>query len=624
MATALERGARLNDLSYAGNKWTDPRTGFVVPKRLIENIELRRKLRQRCDGSAAARREMLRACSDSMLLWINLFVDTFKPLELGPDYVMRPSKVRDLPFITWPGQDPALLAIEALTINGGDASIDKSRNMGASWMCELPLMHQWLFRTGKSFKLMSRKEELVDNPADPDSLFWKLDYVLEHLPEWMVPKKDRSSMRLVNVDGRNVINGESTNKHAARGGRRDVILIDEAAAIDQLDSILRSTHMGVACRLFNSTPVGPGAYTNMVFGGKVKVIFLPWWDHPEFGAGRYWTTDDKGNRIISSPWRDHEVATKSSKEVATNIDMDHLSAGSTFFDLTSIQHQRAVYAVDPLMVGSLTFTKRVTELTDVALQMGDPAVKFSQGAGKWKLWVPLQAGRPAQDRRYCFGIDIAHGLGDSANASNSVIFVGDVDTGEQVAEYADPGVEPGALARIACAAGLWFGGAEGCAYMAWESNGPGLTFAKNVRRLGYPWVYSMVKSDKRVPVVTDRAGWFSTPDTKLELYQEGRADLATSRLIVRSLLALNELAQIIFLPSGHIGPAVMAEESSEARATHGDRVTAAMVFNHARKFAGRTRPKRFKPVPGTVAEDLAKIEEEIRRGDMGPVADETF
>lgn len=614
MTTALERGAKVFPLSYKGGYWVCPKTGIYVPKTLAANLDARVNLLKKAEGSASLRRKLISSCADSMLLWINLFAMTFKPNMMGENYLEVPNPNPEVPFITWPGQDPVLLEIEELITKGGDGVIDKSRNQGASWLGLLPMCHQFLFRSRVSFKLISRKEELVDNPNDPDSLFWKLDFLISKLPDWMKPKLSRGPMRYVNQSSLNYFHGESTNKNAGRGGRRTAIFIDEAAAIEWLDQIMQATHMGATCRLLNSTPIGPGTYTNLITQGKCKVLFLPWWNHPEYGQGRVRRRLPGGEEIISSPWRDYQVETKSAREIATNVDIDHMAAGAVFFDIQMIRKQRETYQAIPLHRGDLVydFPDNPAKI-DALLQAGKCPIRWVENPqGKWKLWVDLIEGRIPQHIGSTLGADIAHGLGGEGSASNSAAFGINNDTGEQICEFADPGIEPGEYARLLCAVGKWLGGPRGSSFLAWESNGPGQIFAKHVRRLRYPWIYHRIKTTGSADVVTDQLGWHSGTNEKYLLYTDGRADIASGRLVVRSEDTLRELSGIVFLGAMEIGPAGVFKESPEAKATHADRATAAMVATHARKRAPLTPYVKERPPVGSVAAQLEADEEKAK------------
>ena len=73
---------------------------------------------------------------------------------------------------------------------------------------------------------------------------------------------------------------------------------------------------------------------------------------------------------------------------------------------------------------------------------------------------------------------------------------------------------------------------------------------------------------------------------------------------------LTEFGTIVFLTENRIGPGWMAQESEEARATHADRVTAACVANHARRFSGVVRATKPKAPPGSIQQQLEEEEAE--------------
>lgn len=143
------------------------------------------------------------------------------------------------PFIPYAFQVRMIRAMDHAMKQRGvkaDLAISKSRDMGASWICCLWALHGWLFRTPFIVGMVSRKESLVDNEGDMDSLFEKIVSNLERLPQWMMPqgfdwKTHRRKLKIRNPTSRNMINGESTTDNSGRGGRATVRIYDEAAFV---------------------------------------------------------------------------------------------------------------------------------------------------------------------------------------------------------------------------------------------------------------------------------------------------------------------------------------------------------------------------------------------------------
>ena len=132
--------------------------------------------------------------------------------------------------------------------------IEKSRDMGASWMCLMAFEWVWHFHSISSFLLVSRKEDLVDKTNDPRSLMWKIDYMHKNQPRWLLPSIGRSNFHIINHDTGSTIDGESTTGDVARGDRRTAILLDEFASVDQGARVLAATGDATDCRVMNSTP----------------------------------------------------------------------------------------------------------------------------------------------------------------------------------------------------------------------------------------------------------------------------------------------------------------------------------------------------------------------------------
>lgn len=523
------------------------------------------------------------------LSWVNLACWTFDPRR----------SVRHLPFITWEIQDMAGREVWLAIHEGRDVLIDKSRDMGATWLCVAVFVWHLLFVPDTPLLMASRKEEYVDSRGNPDTLFWKADYLLDNIPSWLWPKIERRHMHIANLDNGSVIDGESTNADLGRGGRRKAILLDEFAAVDNGREILSATVDATPCRIFNSTPKGrANAFADVRFSGKVRVLTLHWKAHPSKGwAARQIETE--GRVRWTSPWYEAECARRTSrKEIAQELDIDYLASGEAFFDLDVCQRIRASGQLrPPLERGELRFgVDTLAEGTSYRMS----GVRWMPQHGKRRLvlWCPLapatsalaSAGRPfgaervvgaaprahrdemrpRQDRNYAAFADVAHGTG----ASNSVIKVADTSTREEVASFVCPDTPPHELARYAVALCKWFGGRVPT-LLGWEANGPGGIFGLEVYRLGYRAVLGNRNVSMPWRPEDDRIGWYSTREKKADLLGDLRRALARDELVIHNEATVTELEQYIYYPSGSVGPSGLVNEADGARAAHGDRVIAA-------------------------------------------------
>jgi len=96
-------------------------------------------------------------------------------------------KSAHLPFFLYEYQKDAIRWIVDHIENGRDGLLEKSRDMGVTWLVVWVFIWFWLFRDGINLLMGSYKEALVDNRSD-DSMFGRIDYGIDSLPKWMMPK----------------------------------------------------------------------------------------------------------------------------------------------------------------------------------------------------------------------------------------------------------------------------------------------------------------------------------------------------------------------------------------------------------------------------------------------------
>lgn len=167
---------------------------------------------------------------------------------------------------------------------GEDLFIEKSRDMGATYVVLGVFLWMWLFRPGSVFVLGSRKEEYVDNRRGgeagnkEESLFGKLDYMVSKLPGFVMPRgwdsrKHFNYMSLYNPDNGNSISGESSNDNFARGSRKTAVLFDEFAFWESGQRSWGSAGSSTNCRIALTTPGSkPSKAKRLRFGQDGETI----------------------------------------------------------------------------------------------------------------------------------------------------------------------------------------------------------------------------------------------------------------------------------------------------------------------------------------------------------------
>ena len=312
-----------------------------IPKTYRENLEWRRKILIRCKLNPVFQAKVKELFHRDIVFAFNAFFYTL-------DVRRRPEHHQ--PFCTYPYQDDVLLKIVDHINRGEDIPLEKSRDMGASWMVILIYLWFWLDPAGGTdFLLGSRIEDYVDKRGDMRTLMEKARYALRKLPKFIRPKgfnfkKHDNFMRLQNPETGASITGESNNANFSTGGRYASVLFDEFAKWEGTDKAAwTSAGDATPSRIPVSTPFGAaGQYYDLVTDPTKDKIRLHWSLHPLKAMGAYcnWPRrkedeeleEEDLERLIRSPWYDKECIRRTALEVAQELDIDYIGAGNPVFD----------------------------------------------------------------------------------------------------------------------------------------------------------------------------------------------------------------------------------------------------------------------------------------------------
>lgn len=562
-----------------------------VPRERRGNVLFRRFLLARCRRDARNRKAVMGACRDDIFFFINCFVWQFNPNAIGPGSSQLG------PFITWSVQDDAVRTILKCIEERSDLVIEKSRDMGASWLCLIIMLWFWLFHPYSKFLCVSRNADAVDDSEDSDSLFWKLDFMLRHLPEWMVGPRDyaRKLMSLKNHKNGSMITGQASTGKAGVGGRALAMFVDEFSQVREDWEVYDRTSDTTGCRIFNGTHKG----TNTCFHeltvkanttASLKKLVMHWSQHPDKARGAY-HFDRETQRVVyhdpahkyaagfapvtdgsptggpcpglRSPWYDRECNRKgSARGIAADLDINPSGSVEQVFDPLMIHDLKQRYACVPTAECDLEWIRGDAE----------PVRFHEEAGGPFKLWHRLSDGRP-RPGRYVFAADIAQGTG----ATPSCLSGADADTGEKVFEYANHHIEPKEFAYIAAAVcRLYCDEGRRPARLAWEIPGPGTVFGKHIIALGLRDVYYRTTEHRLKKEQSDTPGWSNSPDSMLNLVINYRDALRAKRFLNRSEFALSECLAFVYGPDGYVHHTGWKDpkDPSAARVNHGDRVVA--------------------------------------------------
>lgn len=282
---------------------------YVRSEDISERRTRRLKVADACQRSIEARTLAWKLCertdnaAEGCIFFIENFGWTFDP---------RPqAKPNHLPFFLFDYQKEAIRWMIDHIESGKDGLLEKSRDMGVSWVIFVwvPIWY-WLFRDGVNLLLGSYKQDLVDNRSK-DSLFGMIDYGIDSLPKWLLPKgfdnkKHRTQMKLVNPVNFNLIAGDTMNPDFGRGTRKTAVLFDELGSWDYAKDAWESCGDVTACRIANSTPKGYNFYAQLRNSG-IDVLTLHWSLHP----------------LKDEQWYAYEKTRRTEEEVAQELDISY-------------------------------------------------------------------------------------------------------------------------------------------------------------------------------------------------------------------------------------------------------------------------------------------------------------
>lgn len=412
-----------------------------------------------------------------------------------------------------------------------DVLIEKSRDMGATWLCLMVMLHRWMFLRGQSFMLASRKEDLVDKTGDMDALFPRVEYAVRRLPLWMQPEYDRTDRHFANLERDNTFDGETTNSNLGAGGRRTAMMLDEMGRVDNAQEIFDATRDVTRCRIIPSTYCGAyGGFYKLANHLKAtapqKVIRMHWSLHPEKSRGLVM----RGGKPWS-PWYQEQLdRTPNKREIAEQLDINPLEAGYQFFDQEKIEFLvKKAEQFPPVSTGTLIIGQ-------------DLSSKFRRVKnGELSLWCNLDGQGKPPHGEYIVACDVALGTGGS-HSSESAISIVEKNTGRKVGEFASANIDPIEFAKYAVALCLMFHGA----FLIWEDNGPGKAFNRSVfLNTTYRHLYMRRNEDKVGVNIKQEAGFWSSPTTKFQLLSEYRDGLSTGRFSNCSARALRQCSEYV-------------------------------------------------------------------------------
>jgi hypothetical protein len=232
--------------------------------------------------------------SDPQLLAIMKVHYRHNPIDFINDWGMTfdPRQVEKgmlatFPFILWPRQEEYINWLMERWKTGEYGLAEKSRDCGVTWLCVAFQCVQWLFTPDFAGGFGSAKVTKVDKKGDPDCIFEKIRFFIQHVPKVFMPKGYNERlhsgfMKLINPENGATITGEGGDD-VGRGGRKSLYMVDEAASIERQLAVANSLSATTNCQIDVSTYKGNGNlfYRNaMKFHGTPQKFIFDWKQDP--------------------------------------------------------------------------------------------------------------------------------------------------------------------------------------------------------------------------------------------------------------------------------------------------------------------------------------------------------
>lgn len=582
----------------------------VTMKYPQENIRFRRLCVEMGYESRNTANELWMLCARDPLFFLNTFaylLETRAHQDWNTTDRYGTNKV--IPFITRGYQDSLILECVA-NLGREDIMVPKSRETGISWIIVALAAWDWIFHDQTAIGFVSKDLLSANNPDDPDALFSKFHFLLQHLPYWLMSPSDYERNISKNTF-KNLKNGSSLTAYAAkadigRGGRKTWMFMDEFHFFEQGDdyAAMDSTVHVTPCRVMVSTANRErgmaGAFYDVVtdLTRKGVRIVVDWKDDPDKRRGLYHGEPIEGsdayrlviddwdfwNQYVSDDGLGYKNPSKPDEKYTFIIDERYRSLYYDDVWMRPGSTPQSVAAELDRNFGGATaqifnpqLLAKMIEQAKPALLMGD-IVRDPENKDEWSfqkmmsggltsLWCLLNdKGKPPVSE-YIFGADISAGTGGEWSSYSALEGL-DKKTGEQVFEWRSNRVDPIQFAEMA----VWVCKLFYSAYLVPEVNGPlGQLFINRVcRELKYSNVFRQVKAKVAWRETTERIGYVNN-DKGIELLKNMEMAVRKSRVTLHSLTALNECSRY-FLKNGRLvhSAAEVTEDGAGMGLAHGD------------------------------------------------------
>ena len=298
-------------------------------------------------------------------------------------FIQHPQRGR-IQFSLYPFQEKVLKLYQ----DNPYTLILKSRQLGMSTLCAGYSLWMMLFHKDRNILCVATKQETAKN------MVTKVKFMFENLPSWLKIDADENNKLTLRLANGSQIKATSAASDAGRSESVSLLIVDEAAFIDNIGEIWASSQQTLATGggcIVLSTPYGTGNWFHQTWvraeskENDFLPVKLPWWVHPD--RNQEWR--DRQDELLGDP-----------RMAAQECDCDFSTSGDTVFYSEYIEFYEKTYIKDPLE---------------------------RRGADRnlW-IWEPCD-----YSRTYMVVADVARGDGKDFSAFHII----DIENNTQVGEY---------------------------------------------------------------------------------------------------------------------------------------------------------------------------------------------
>jgi hypothetical protein len=264
----------------------------------------------------------------------------------------------------------------------------KSRQLGISTLAAGYSLWMMTFHKDRNILCLSKTQETARN------MVTKVKFMYDNLPSWLKVASEENNKLSLRLSNGSQIKAKSSNADSARSEAVSLLIIDEAAFIDNVEETWASAQQTLATgggAIVLSTPFGTGNWFHQTWvraeaqENDFLPIKLPWYVHPE--------RNEEWRKKQDSDLGDPRLA-------AQECDCDFTTSGEVVFYPEHLEYYLSTSVIDPM-------EKRGVD---------------------GNLWVWES---PDYTRNYMVVADVARGDGKDYSAFHVI----DLETNAQVAEY---------------------------------------------------------------------------------------------------------------------------------------------------------------------------------------------